>query len=66
MPKFKLIIALMSIVAIIIIAMAFYVFANFSNMDLTKGIILVVAGVVALFMVMGIVYILYRGMTAKK
>ena len=56
----------MSVVAVIIVAMAVYVFINFSNMDLTKGIILVVIGVIALFMIMGVLYILYRGMTAKK
>ncbi len=66
MPKFKLVLALMSIVAVIIIGMAIYVITNFSNINLTQAIVRVVIGVVALFMVFGTVYLLYRGMTAKK
>lgn len=56
----------MIIVAIIIVAMAVYVFNNFTNMNLTQGIILAVMGVIALFIVMGIIFLLYRGMTTKK
>jgi hypothetical protein len=66
MPKLKLILALMSLVAVIIIGMAVYVFANFSNLHLTQGIILVVIGVIALVIVMVTVYLLYKSMTAKK
>ena len=66
MPRLKLILALMSIVAVIIIGMAIYVFTNFSNIDLVRAIILAAVGVIALFIVFGTVYLLYRGMTAKK
>jgi hypothetical protein len=66
MPKLKLIIALMILVGVIIVGIAAYIVANFSNISSTQGIILIVIGAVALFLVMGVMFFLYKGLTAKK
>jgi len=64
--RLKLVITLMALAAIIIIAMAVYVFLNFSNMGLSQGIILGIIGIIALFVLMGVFIVLARSLTSKK
>jgi hypothetical protein len=64
--RLKLVITLMALAAIIIIAMAVYVFLNFSNMGLSQGVILGIIGIIALFVIMGVFIVLARSLTSKK
>ena len=64
--KLKLIISLMGIAAIIIIALAVFVFINFSHMDLSQGIILGIIGVVALFIIMIVFIVFIRSFNSGK
>lgn len=63
--KLKLVISLMAAAAVIIIGIAVYVFINFSQLELLQGIILAVIGIVALFIIMGVVTIMMRSMTSS-
>lgn len=66
MPKFPLILALMAIVAVIIIAMAIYVFTNFSRIDFMQSLILIGIGVAGIIIVVVILVILYKSNTSRK
>ncbi len=66
MPNLKMVVALMGIAAVIIVAMAIYVFLNFSSINLTSSIILIVVGVVVLLIISGIFYITIKGLNPKK
>lgn len=66
MSKIKLILALMTIVAIIVIAMAVYVFTNFSAMDVTRSIILIVIAIVGMIIIMGILILIYKNNNPRK
>jgi hypothetical protein len=65
MPRFKVVITLISIAAVIIIAMAIYVILNFSSIDLTRSIVLIAIGLLVLFTVMVILLMLLRGINPK-
>ena len=64
--RLKLVITLMAVIAVIIIAMAVYVFLNYSNMGLSQGIVLGIIGVIALFVLFGVFVILVKSLTARK
>jgi hypothetical protein len=64
--RLKLVIALMAVAAVIIIAMAVYIFVNFSNLGLSQGIVLGIIGVVALFLLMGVFFILVKTLNSPK
>ncbi len=56
----------MVIAAIIIIAMAIYIFLNFSAINLTNSIVLIAVGVIVLLIVMGILFAALKGINPKK
>lgn len=56
----------MAVAAVIIIAMAVYIFVNFSNLGLSQGIVLGIIGVVALFLLMGVFFILVKTLNSPK
>jgi hypothetical protein len=66
MSGLKLIISLMSVVAVIIIGLAVFVFTHLSGINLNEGIVLIVVAVVGLFLVTFIVFLLFKRITAKK
>jgi hypothetical protein len=66
MPRLKLIITLMTIVAIIIVGIAVYVFTHLSGIDLTQGIFLIAAAVVGLFLILSIIILIMKGLTVKR
>ena len=64
--RLKLVVALMAVAAVIIIAMAVYIFMNFSNLGLSQGIVMGIIGVVALFILMGVFAILVKTLNSPK
>jgi ABC-type nickel/cobalt efflux system permease component RcnA len=60
MFKFRLIVTLMGIVAVIIVGMAIYVFTNFSTIDFKQSIILIIFGAAGMIIVVGILAIVYK------
>jgi hypothetical protein len=67
MTKTHLIFALMALVAVMIIGIAAFVFTHLSSgISLTQSIILIAIAVVGLFVIMGIIVVLMRSLTAKK
>ncbi len=66
MSKLQIIVALMTLVAVIIVAIAVYVFTHLSGINLTQGAVLIAVAVVGLFIIMGVIIILLRSINAKK
>jgi multisubunit Na+/H+ antiporter MnhC subunit len=66
MPKLRLIISLMAIVAVIIISIAIYIFTHLNSIDMMQGLILISIAVVGLFLIMGVILMLMKSITAKK
>jgi hypothetical protein len=67
MPKMNLVIALMTLTAIIIIGLAVYIFSHASGgVSLTQIIILLAAAVIGLFVVLLVLLLMFRGMNSKK
>jgi hypothetical protein len=66
MPQMKLIIGLMSLVAVIIIGIAIFVFTHLSSINLNQSIVLIVIAVVGLLIIMGIIYLIMRNVYTKK
>ncbi len=64
--RLKLVIALMAVAAVIIIAMAVYVFLNYSTLGISQGVILGIIGIIALFVLLGVFVILVRSLTQVK
>ncbi len=64
-PRFKLVITLMSVVAIIIAAMAIYLITNFSTLEFSHAVIMGGIGIVALIIVAIILAILMRAIMKK-
>ncbi len=56
----------MAFVAVIIIAMAVYIFANYSSMTFTRGIILIGIGIAGIIIIAAVMLILYLGIQKKK
>jgi hypothetical protein len=65
MPKFKLIISILAAAAIVIMAMAIYIFTHFKSMSLASEIILAAIGVLILFLLMGIMFYIMRSSTKQ-
>jgi hypothetical protein len=66
MPKITIIYGLMALVAVIIIAIAAFIFTHLSGIDMQQIIILVIFAVVALFIIMGVIFMLFRSIITKK
>jgi hypothetical protein len=66
MSQTKLLITLMSIVAVIIVGMAVFVFTHLSGLDLTQGIALIGLAVFGLIIVMLIIFLVMRSIKFKK
>jgi hypothetical protein len=66
MSKFQIVYALMALVAVTIVAVAIYVFTHLSGIDMRQGIILVVIAIIALFIIMGVIFMLLKSMISKK
>jgi hypothetical protein len=66
MSQFKLLITLMSIVAVIIIGMAIFVFTHLSGLNLTQGIALIGLAVFGLIIVIFIIFLVMRSIKTKK
>jgi hypothetical protein len=56
----------MGVVAIVIIAMAVYVFTHFSTIEFNQALILGGIGIAALLIVMGMLLVLMRVISRKK
>jgi hypothetical protein len=63
-PRLRLIIGLMAFAFVIIIALAVYVFTHFSTMEFAQAVIMLAVGVAALIIIMGVVTLLLRGISA--
>lgn len=63
--RLRLVIGLMAAAAVIIIGMAVYLFTHFSSMDSTQGIILAIIAIAALFIVTGVMAVLFKSLTAS-
>jgi hypothetical protein len=55
----------MALVGIIIVGLAAYIFTHLSGLDMTQGIVLVAIAIVALIIIMGVIFILFRSLTKK-
>lgn len=66
MPKMNLVVALMIVAGLIIVALAAYIFTHISGLNFGQTIVLLVIGVVGLFIIMLVLFLLMRGMNAKK
>lgn len=66
MRQMRLIISLMSIVAVIIIGIAVFVVTHLTGLSLTQGIVLIGLGVVGLVIVMVILFLIMRGIRTRK
>ena len=66
MPQIKLIVSLMVIVGIIIIGVAVYVVTHISGINLNQGILLIAMAGVGLVLVMGILFLVMKGVRTKK
>lgn len=66
MPKLPLVLALMSVVAVIIVAMAVYVFVNFSSLDFTGSLIMIGIGLAGMLIILGVLIYLYRSAKNQK
>jgi|PlaIllAssembly_1097288.scaffolds.fasta_scaffold1925736_1 hypothetical protein len=66
MPQIKLIISLMSIVALIIIGVAVFLFTHLSGLNMTQGIVLVGIAIFGLILVIVIIFMVMKGMRIKK
>jgi len=60
MPKSRLILSLMAIMAVIIIAIAVYLAGNYTTINLTRGVILIAVAVTGLLVFMGILIVAIR------
>ena len=60
MPKLRLILSLMAIMAVIIIAIAVYLAGNYTTINLTQGVILIAVAVTGLLVFMGILIVAIR------
>lgn len=56
----------MIIVAIMVVAMAVYIFTNFSTIDVTRSIILIVVALVSMVIIMTILLLIYRSNKSSK
>jgi hypothetical protein len=56
----------MSLVAVIIIGIAIFVFTHLSSINLNQSIVLIVIAVVGLLIIMGIIYLIMRNVYTKK
>jgi hypothetical protein len=65
MIKPRLIIGILTIAAIVIIAMAVFIVTHFSSMSPFEELVLIGIGVVMLFIVMGVLFMIVR-FTSKK
>jgi hypothetical protein len=66
MLKLRLIMALMIVVALVIVAMAVYVFTGFSSKDAARSLILIAAGVVGIIIITAILLIIYKSNKFRK
>ena len=66
MTRLPLVMALMAVVAVVIIAMAVYIFTNFSSLDITRSIILAAIGVICMIVIMSAMIILARGGRSRR
>jgi hypothetical protein len=66
MPKLKLILTLMSIVAVIIIALAFYVFTHLSGISPIQSLVLIGIAVAGFLLVIVIIILFMRSINTKK
>jgi hypothetical protein len=66
MPQIKLIISLMSIVALIIIGVAIFLFTHLSGLNMTQGIVLVGVAIFGLILVIVIIFIVMKGVRIQK
>ncbi len=65
--KMRIIITLMALVAVLIVAIAIYVFTHLSaGISASQGIILVAIAVAGLFIIMGVIFMLFRSIIARK
>jgi len=60
MPKLRLILSLMAIMAVIIIAIAVYLAGNYTTINLTRGVILIAVAVTGLLVFIGILIVAIR------
>lgn len=66
MPKLSIIYGLMALVGVIIVAVAVYVFTHLSGINMRQGIILVIIAIIALLIIMGVIFMLFKSLMAKK
>lgn len=60
MPKLRLVLTLMVVMAAIIIGIAVYLAVNYSAMNLTQGVVLIAIAVVGLLVFMGVLIVAIR------
>ena len=66
MPGLKSIIALISVVAVLIIAVAVYLALNYSKINMTQGLILIALAMMGLFIGIAVILIVARGRLSQK
>lgn len=66
MSKLSLIISLMTVVGIMILGIAIYLFTHLSGISATQGFILLGVAVVGLILVMGIILMFVKSVNTKK
>jgi ABC-type enterobactin transport system permease subunit len=66
MPKQRLIISLLAVVAVLIAGITIYLFTRSSGLDLTTGLILIGIAVIGLIIVFSIIFLLLRSLNSKK
>ena len=66
MSQNKLVLTLVSIVAVLIVGMSIFVFTHTSGIDLTQGILLIAVATSGLLIVLGVIYIIVRSVRSQK
>lgn len=66
MPQIRLIISLMTIVAVIIIGVTVFVVTHLTGLNMIQGIVLISLGVIGLVIVMVILFLVMRNIRSRK
>jgi hypothetical protein len=65
-PQIRLIISLMTIVAVIIIGVTVFVVTHLTGLNMIQGIVLISLGVIGLVIVMVILFLVMRNIRSRK
>jgi multisubunit Na+/H+ antiporter MnhC subunit len=65
MPKMRLIVTVMVLAAVVIVGEAIYAFTRPDKLSLTQGMVLIGIAIVVLLVLMGTMWMIWRGLNKK-